>query len=513
MIFDHYILIGAALFFISVLAGKTGYRFGVPVLLLFLVIGMLTGNDGFGFLIFDNTEAAKFIGIVALCFILFSGGMDTKYGEIKPVAGQGVILATVGVLLTALFTGVFIYYACEFFFPSLKLGFLESLLLASVMSSTDSASVFAILRTNGITLRHRLRPLLELESGSNDPMAYMLTITLIGLITHSTQDFHFIRLVTQSTQDLHWIDVIFTFFSQLIIGAVAGWLLGKLTVRILNRINIDNDALYPVLLLAAMLFIYSTTNFIYGNGFLAVYIGGMVIGNKRFVHKRTVTRFFDGMAWLFQIIMFLTLGLLVRPMELPEVAWVSIVIGLFMIIVARPVAVLLSLAPFRKMTFRDRLYVSWVGLRGAVPIVFALYPLIAGVEHAGIMFNIVFFCTIISLLVQGTTLSQVAKWLDLVKHRVKNKRSIDFDIEFAEEIKSSTMEITITEEMLVNGHRLMDLSLPEKTLAVMAKRHDSYFIPKGHTEIRAGDKLLLISDDEFAIEQTYKELGIPKERS
>jgi cell volume regulation protein A len=497
--YDHYILIGAALLFMSVLAGKTGYRFGVPVLLLFLGVGMLTGNDGLKFVIFDNADIAQFIGVVALCFILFSGGMDTKYGEIKQVVGQGVVLATAGVLFTALFTGIFIYYACMFFFPSLHIGFLESLLLASVMSSTDSASVFAILRTNGITLRHRLRPLLELESGSNDPMAYMLTITLIQLVK------------TQEIQDVQWSGVILMFFAQLIIGAAAGWILGKITVRFINRLNIDNDALYPVLLLAAMLFIFATTNIIHGNSFLAVYIGGMVIGNKRFVHKRTVTKFFDGMAWLFQIVMFLTLGLLVRPMELPEVAWVSIAIGLFMIIVARPIAVLLSLAPFRKMTFRDRLYVSWVGLRGAVPIVFALYPLIEGVEHARIMFNIVFFCTIISLLVQGTTLSQVAKWLDLVKYKIKTKR--DFDIEFAEEIKSSMMEITVTEEMLSNGHRLMDLSLPEKTLAVMAKRSDSYFIPKGHTEIKAGDKLLLISDDEFAIEQTYKELGIPKEHS
>jgi cell volume regulation protein A len=212
--------------------------------------------------------------------------------------------------------------------------------------------------------------------------------------------------------------------------------------------------------------------------------------------------------------MFLTLGLLVNPNELPEVAGISIAIGLFMIIIARPAAVLLSLAPFKKMTFKDRLYVSWVGLRGAVPIVFALYPLIFGIEHARTMFNIVFFCTIISLLVQGTTLSQVAKWLDLVKQRIKTKRTVDFDIEFAEEIKSSTMEITVTEEMLAMGHhRLMDLPLPEKTLAVMAKRHDNYFIPKGQTEIKVGDKLVLISDDEYAIEQTYKELGIPREHS
>jgi cell volume regulation protein A len=248
-----------------------------------------------------------------------------------------------------------------------------------------------------------------------------------------------------------------------------------------------------------------------GNGYLAVYIGGMVIGNKRFVHKRTVRKFFDGMAWLFQIVMFLTLGLLVNPTALPQVAGISIAIGLFIIILARPAAVLISLLPFHKMTFKDRIYVSWVGLRGAVPIVFATYPLIAGIAHAEIMFNIVFFCTIMSLLIQGTSLSQVAKWLDLAKTNVFRKKMVDFDVEFSEEIKSSTMEITLTETMLVEGTRLMDLQLPEKTLVVMAKRKDNYFIPKGSTELKVGDKMLLISDDEHGIEDTLKKLGIPTE--
>ncbi len=495
---EHFLLIGSLLLFMSIIAGKTGYKFGVPVLLLFLSVGMLAGNDGLKFIVFDNPYTAQVIGVAALCMILFSGGMDTKYGEIKPVVGQGIMLATVGVLLTALFTGSFIYYATLFFFPSLKLTFLESLLLAAVMSSTDSASVFAILRTNGIALRHRLRPLLELESGSNDPMAYMLTISLIQIIQTQTHDWGVIALM---------------FVGQMFIGAAAGWLLGKLTVRILNRINIDNDALYPVLLLAAMFFIFSATYFLQGNSYLAVYIGGMVIGNKRFVHKRTVTKFFDGMAWLFQIIMFLTLGLLVNPNELPEVAGISIAIGLCMIFLARPLAVLISLIPFRKMTFKDRIFVSWVGLRGAVPIIFALYPLIADIPHARVMFNIVFFCTILSLLIQGTTLSQVAKWLDLIKHQLPNKRRSDFDIEFSEEIKSATLEISITDEMLAGGHRLMDIPLPDKTLAVMVKRHDNYFIPKGQTELHIGDKLLLISDDEHAIKQTFKQLGIPTDQS
>jgi cell volume regulation protein A len=494
---EHFLLIGSLLLFMSIIAGKTGYKFGVPVLLLFLGVGMLAGNDGLGFVTLNSPQAAQNIGVVALAIILFSGGMDTKYGEIKPIMGQGVILSTFGVLLTALFTGFFIYGACYYFFPLLELTLLESLLLASVMSSTDSASVFALLRSNGLSLRHRLRPMLELESGSNDPMAYMLTISFIQLIQIPEGD---------------WTSIVVMFFVQLFIGAVAGYILGRITIRMINRINIDNDALYPVLLLSAMFFIFAATYFMKGNGYLAVYIGGMVIGNKRFVHKRTVRKFFDGMAWLFQIVMFLTLGLLVNPSDLPSVAGISIMIGIFMIILVRPAAVFLSLMPFRKMTFKDRVYISWVGLRGAVPIVFATYPLIAGIQHAEIMFNIVFFCTIISLLIQGTTLSKVAKWLGLAK-TVQMQKMVDFDVEFAEEIKSSTMEVTVTESMLAGGSRLMDLQLPEKTLVVMAKRNDNYFIPKGNTELKVGDKMLLISNDEYGIEDTLKKLGIPTENS
>ncbi|MDR3235665.1 MAG: potassium/proton antiporter [Prevotellaceae bacterium] len=492
---EYTLLISALLLFMSVFAGKAGYKFGVPVLLLFLGVGMLAGNDGLNIVSLNNASSAQAIGVIALTCILFSGGMDTKYGEIKPVMGQGVMLSTVGVLLTAVFTGVFIYYATHFFFPALELTFLESLLLASVMSSTDSASVFALLRSNGLSLSHRLRPMLELESGSNDPMAYMLTISLIQLI---------------QTQAHDWATIATMFFLQLLIGAIAGYVLGRLTLRMINRINVNNDALYPIILIAAMLLIFSATYFIKGNSYLAVYIGGMVIGNKRFVHKRTVRNFFDGMAWLCQIVMFLTLGLLVNPKELPPVAGISIVIGVFMIILARPAAVMLSLLPFRRMTFKDRIYISWVGLRGAVPIVFATYPLIAGIHHAEIMFNIVFFCTIISLLVQGTTLSKVAKWLKLAKKAFQNKM-VDFDVEFAEEIKSETMEVTVTEDMLAEGHRLMDLRLPDKTLVVMIKRKDNYFIPKGNTELKIGDKMLLLSNDEDGIRCTLKNLGISTE--
>ena len=483
------LLIASVLLFFSVCAGKAGYRFGLPALLLFLGVGMLFGSDGMG-IQFSNPDTAQFIGILALSIILFSGGMDTKMSEVKPIAVQGVVLATLGVLLTTLLTGGFIYY-CSFFITSRELLTLpESMLLAAVMSSTDSASVFSILRSKGVHLKQRLRPTLELESGSNDPMAYMLTLLLIAYIQMGGMDVK---------------DAILMLFLQLSVGALAGFLLGKLAVFLINHINIVNESLYPILLLTTAFFTFSATTMCHGNGYLAVYIAGLVVGNSNIVYKKNLLTFFDGFAWLWQIVMFLTLGLLVNPHELLPIAPMGLIVGFFMIIVARPVSVLLCLLPFKNFTFKGKLYISWVGLRGAVPIIFATYPLIAGIENAGTMFNIVFFITILSLLIQGTTVTQVAGWLDLIG---QPKRKNEIGIELPDEIKSAMSEIDITPEVLLHGKKLMDLRLPDHTLVVMVKRGDNYFIPKGQTVLKEHDKLLIISDDDEALLQAYNLLGV-----
>ncbi|MDR0680657.1 MAG: potassium/proton antiporter [Dysgonamonadaceae bacterium] len=496
---EFFLLFLSVLFLFSLLSTKAGSKFGVPVLLLFLGIGMLFGTDGLGFE-FQNYHAAQIIGTVALCIILFSGGLDTKIQDIKPVIGQGVILATVGVLLMAIITGTFIYYITQYFFPDIHLSFLESLLLASVMSSTDSASVFSILRGKGVRLKKNIRPLLELESGSNDPMAYLLTIILIQLIAST------------GAGNQEYGKAVVTFFMQFCIGGLAGFCLGKLAVFVINKINLDNESLYPILLFTCGIFIFSATYFFKGNGYLAVYIGGLVIGNARIVHKRSSLNFFDGLAWISQMIMFLTLGLLVNPKDLWPVALVSIIIGIFMIIGGRPLSVLISLLPFLKMKFREKCFVSWVGLRGAVPIIFAILPLAAGLENAQLMFNIVFFITLLSLLIQGTTLTQVAKWLRLTKIGENQGPLQDFDIEFSEDIKSTMTEIALNKNILSHGNRLMDIPLPNHTLAVMVKRDHRYFIPKGNTELHPGDKLLVITNDENALIETYKNLGIKNYR-
>ena len=486
---EEVLLISAIILFISILAGKAGFRVGLPALLLFLGIGMLFGSDGLG-LQFSNPHIAQFIGMIALSIILFSGGMDTKLSEIRPIAYQGVILATVGVLATTIITGVFIFWLTEMVTGYETLTLPESLLMAAVMSSTDSASVFSILRSKGVYLKQRLRPTLELESGSNDPMAYMLTIILIAYIQSGGMDFQ---------------EGIISLIVQLGLGLIFGYFLGKASVWIINKVNVENQSLYPILLLAIIFFIFAATTLSKGNGYLAVYIAGFVVGNAKIVHKKSIVTFFDGFTWLWQIAMFIMLGLLVNPHELLPVAGIGLTVGIFMIIFARPISVFLCLLPFRNFSTKGKLYISWVGLRGAVPIIFATYPLIAGIENAGLIFNVVFFITILSLLIQGTSVTHVAKWLHLTD---EPDRKDEFGIELPEEIKSAMSEIDITPEVLTHGNKLMQLQLPDHTLAVMVKRNGKFFIPKGNTELRENDKLLMISDNDEALLQSYQSLGI-----
>ena len=469
----RFLLVGAILLFISVLAGKFSNRFGTPTLLLFLLLGMLFGSDGLG-VEFYSPDWAQFVGMMALSIILFSGGMDTKRDEIKPIVAQGIVLASVGVLLTALVTGAFIFFVSQW--CTINLTFTESLLLAAIMSSTDSASVFSILRSKKMALKENLRPLLELESGSNDPMAYVLTILLISVL---------------QAGDVGWGQSLLLFFVQMGVGALSGYLLGKLAVFIINRIDIGNKSLYSVLLLAFVLFIFAFTDFINGNGFLAVYIAGLIVGNNKLIYKKSLASFFDGLTWLFQIIMFLTLGLLVNPHELLGVTLIGLIVGIFMIVFARPISVLLCLAPFRQLSTRARLYVSWVGLRGAVPIIFATYPIVAQLEHARIIFNIVFFITILSLVIQGTTVSWVASLLGLSTETKER----GFDIDLPDEVKAKLIEMEVTSTFMAETTLLRNVQLPPDVLVMMIRRGDEYLVPRGDTEIHLGDKLLFIRQE------------------
>lgn len=470
------LLIGSILLFVSVIVGKTGYKFGVPALLLFLIVGMIFGSDGLG-LQFHNADEAQFIGMVALSIILFSGGMDTKYSDIRPILSPGIVLSTVGVLLTAMFTGIFIWWISGMSWSNISFPIVTSLLLAATMSSTDSASVFAILRSQNINLRHNLRPMLELESGSNDPMAYMLTVVLIQLVQASNMTSGEIAL---------------SFAIQFVVGGAIGYVSGRAAVFMLNKLNIDNQALYPILLLAFVFFTFSITDLIYGNGYLAVYIAGMIVGNSRIKYRKEIVTFMDGLTWLFQIIMFLCLGLLVNPHEMLDIAVVASLIGIFMIFIGRPLSIFLCLLPFKKITSKSRLLVSWVGLRGAVPIIFATYPVVAGIEGADVIFNIVFFITILSLVIQGTTISFVANKLGL--SMPCERKGNEFGVELPEEINTNLSDMVITENDIENGDTLKDMSLPRGTLVMIVKREDEYIIPNGSLKLHIGDRLLLMSE-------------------
>ena len=487
---EHLLLVGALLLFVAVMAGKVAYRFGAPALLLFLSVGMIFGLN---FISFRSFEITQGIGMLALCIILFTGGMDTKFSDIRPILGPGVVLATVGVALTALFVGAFIFLFSKW--VGLALSFPVSLLLASTMASTDSASVFSILRTKKQGLRQNLRPLLELESGSNDPMAYMLTIVMVAVVTSSGGEMSV------------WSSIM-RFVVQMLVGGVVGYGIGRLAVFTINNINIKNNAsLYSVLLLAFVFFSFSFTSLVWGNGYLAVYVTGLVVGNYKVAHRGNLSTFFDGFTWLAQIVMFLTIGLLVNSDELlqHDVLLLGLAVGAFLILIARPLAVFISLAPFRRFTTKARVYIAWVGLRGAVPIIFATYPIVAGVENGYLIFNVVFLGTLISLLVQGTTVSGMANWLGLA---YEEKEPL-FKVGIPDSIKSNFSEIEVTDAMLAHGVTLRDIDLPDNTLVVMISRGENYFVPRGNTELAVGDRLLVVSDrNEEELQQMYSTLGI-----
>ncbi len=405
---ENILLVGSVLLFVSIFAGKAGSRFGVPAHLLFLGVGMLFGADGFG-IEFNNPHAAQFIGLTALSVILFSGGLDTRMGEIRPIAAQGIVLATIGVVTTMLFTGGIIYFLTNYFSLFVTFTLPESMLLASIMSSTDSASVFSILRSKGVSLKNNLRPLLELESGSNDPVAFMLTTSFLKLAMAG---------------EVGMFEFVVALLLQFIVGAILGWAIAQATILLMRRIVLESKSLYHIMLLASLFFTVSFTELLGGNGLLAVYLAGFIIGNSKHIKDEAIYTFFDGMAWLSQLILFLTLGLLVNPSDLItfDIIILGVAISLAMIIIARPLTVFLLLAPFRKMDNRTKTYVSWVGLKGAVPIVFATYPLMKGQANATIMFNVVFFITLISLITQGTTVNVAASLLGLTDNPTEKKR-------------------------------------------------------------------------------------------
>lgn len=386
---NQVILISALLLMVSILASMLSSRVGMPLLLVFLAIGMLVGEEGFGGIVYDDVQSAHLIGSLALALILFDGGLRTDAASFRVGLRPALLLATAGVAITAGITGVFTAWILE-------IDLLQGLLVGAIIGSTDAAAVFALLRAHGLTLKQRVGATLEIESGANDPMAVFLTVALIGIITDGG--------------GIGW-GLSLDFIYQMGIGAVAGLAGGRGAGWLINRLEV-NPGLYPLAAMAGGLLIFGGTNVVGGSGFLAVYLAGLVLGNRRLRAGTNIARFHDGLAWLGQIGMFLVLGLLVTPSELLSEAPKGLLVAGVLMFLARPTAVVACLLPFR-FPWREQLYIGWVGLRGAVPIVLALFPLLAGLEHATTIFNIAFFAVLISLTIQGWTVAPVARWLNL----------------------------------------------------------------------------------------------------
>lgn len=480
--FDNFLLVGSILLLVSIVASKSN-RFGIPALLLFLIVGMLAGSEGIGGIYFEDAQLAKFIGLVALVLILFSGGLDTRLSDIRPVFNRGIILSTIGVSGTALLTGLFVHWVTP-------LGYLESFLLGSIISSTDAASVFTILRSKRSGLRGRIRPLLEFESGSNDPMAYFLTVFFLFLIQQ---------------ESFAWDSLLVLFLKQFLLGGAVGVGMGYVIWKLINRINLDFEGLYAVLLLAMALFVFSFTSFLGGNGFLAVYLSAIFLGNQNFIHKRSLIKHFDGQAWLMQIIMFLALGMLVYPSKLFPLIGLGMAVFFFLLLVARPLIVFLLMARsgFSK---KAKLFVSWVGLRGAVPIILAIYALDAKTPNSELIFNLVFFISAMSVLIQGTTIPYFANKLKLSMPAELRKKST-VDIELANKVKSIHLEIELKNDSFCNGKSLVDIQIPPGVGLSLIERNGQFWIPDGRTIFQEGDKLTVIADSVDSLQRFSSFIG------
>ena len=389
-----YIVIIGAILFVSVYSSKITQTIGVPLLLIFLALGMLLGEEGLIGIRFSNALVAQAVGTVALIFILYSGGLDTRFSDIKGVIVSGVVLATLGVALTALIMACFIYFVLDF-------SFLEALLLGSIVSSTDAAAVFMILRTQKIILKRGVGELLELESGSNDPMAIFLTITILQIIS-----------LGGSGEQMSASTLALNFLAQFGIGTALGLAFGWGFPKLCDRLHLMQTGLYSLISVAWLFIMFGLSSTFWGNGYLTIYIAGILTNRYIFAHKESIIAFHEALAWMMQIIVFLTLGLLVFPSQLPGVALQAVFLALVLIFIARPVAVFVGLA-FSRFNRNEKLYISWVGLRGAVPIILATYPYVYALPSSDVIFNTVFFAVLLSVLVQGMSVSLMAKKLDV----------------------------------------------------------------------------------------------------
>lgn len=456
-------IISGLVLLICITSSKMLYKFGVPMLLIFIVLGMLFGSDGIVGIYFDNYDLTSKLCSIALVFIMFYGGFGTNWKMAKPVANQSILMSTFGVIITSLLTGVFCYFI-------LNTSLLEGLLIGSIVGSTDAASVFTILRSQKLNLKSEIASLLEVESGSNDPIAYMMTLSIIMIMSSG----------------LSW-SIVPMILKQVIFGILLGVVLAKATVFIIRMANFELEGFYSIFIIAIAILAYALSEFIGGNGYLSVYISGIILGNSKIPHKKSLVVFFDGISWIMQIMLFFMLGLLSFPSRLPEVIGVSIIISIFMIFIARPIATHFILRGF-KTPIKEQILISWVGLRGAASIVFAIFAITSGVPIENDIFHIIFFIALISVSVQGTLLPKVAQKLDLVDNDTTVLKTFN---DYQEDKLTMLLEYNVSRSSKWMNKTIMDAEIPDDILIVMIKRNGQVIVPKGSTEILENDILVL----------------------
>lgn len=465
---------------ICIISSKVFYKWGVPVLLVFIIIGMLFGSDGIGGIYFDNYDITYTLSSIALVFIMFYGGFCTEWKKAKSIAKPAITLSTLGVVITAGLTGLFCHYV-------LKTSMIEGLLLGCVVASTDAASVMSILRSRNLKLKHNIDTLVEFESGSNDPTAYMLTSIMIMLMT--------------SSEPLG-IGLFAMIFKQIVFGVLVGLILSKIAVYILRKVEFEIEGLYPIFIVAVALLSYAVCEYIGGNGYLSVFIAGISIGNSKIPHKKSLNHFLDGSSWIMQIMLFFMLGLLAFPSQILHVAVEGIAISLFLIIIGRPIAVFLILTPF-KIPLKEQAFISWVGLRGAASLVFAIYAVIGTSAMESDIFHIIFFVALFSVAIQGTLIPFFAKKLNLIsEEEVKETKKLK------DRIKDYIFEIKIGDNNKIAKNAIMDLDIPDEILIVMIKRNDKVIIPKGFTVIEPNDVMVLTSENKDVVDKFFQDIKV-----
>ena len=485
---EEMLIIGSLLLFVSIGSSKLSNRLGIPTLLFFLLIGTLAGQYFPWLASSESADTAQTLGIITLILVLFAGGLETDFQHIRPILWSGILLSTLGALITAFVVGIFLQWSTA---GTLNINLEEGLLVGAIVASTDAAAVFSILRARNIQLKANLGQLLELESGSNDVMVFFL----MGF---------FLKIL--SPEQTSFFQVVPMFFQEMAIGALGGLVMGYAMVYMINKINLSYPALYPALTLSLLFMTYAVTNKFHGSGFLSVYICGMILGNHDLIHKKSLIQFYKGIGWLMQIVMFIALGLLVVPSELRRVAPSGVQLSLVLMLAARPLSVFIALA-FSPLNIRHKVFVSWVGLRGAVPIVFATYLFQYKFLNSSTLFHLIFFVVIISVLLQGTTLYPFAKWLKL-ENKVVTARKEKQIQQRSDAVKKMLVQLEVPPDSPAHDKVIVELGFPESVYIAIIHRAKQYLQPRGDTKIEVGDRLVVMFDTKKDLKEFKACLGI-----